>query len=113
MATDLQKATHGALKQVEVLLASEAPAYQVLPLVKDTIANIEKEAPELLIKEEKKTEKVVGPEATADVKAAAATPTGKHLIEEVEAEAKKVEAEVAKVVGKKAKAAAPAADASK
>jgi hypothetical protein len=104
MATDLEKATHGALKQAEVLLASEAPAYQVLPVVQDAIKQLEKAAPALVVEAEKKA----GPEVTVDVAAVAATPTGKKAVKQVEAEAQKIEAEVIdeveKVVGAKKKA---------
>jgi len=97
MPTQAETAAHKGLKEAEALLNSEAPNYQVLPVIRKAIADAEAANPEL---------------ATA-VKTAESVPAVKTLTNKIEAEAEKivdeVEADVEKVVEKvTGKKAAPA-----
>lgn len=84
--TDKATLAHEALKEIEVLLASEMPNYQIMPVVRAAITAIEA---------------VVEVEAAAEkTKVASTVKTRAKKVEKaVEAEVEKVVDEVEKVVG--------------
>lgn len=86
MTTQPEAIAQQGLKQVQALLESEAPHYQVLPVVKQALAAAQAAAAG------------VNPEATAAVIDVASTPAGKKIITEVETEVEKVVEEVVEEV---------------